>query len=57
MFAVKNACLKKQGNRTFFKEKAKFDGRSIKRAFDDKKQDLAIFHAKMISLFLKYSIL
>ena len=52
---MKNACLKKQGNRTFFKEKAKFDGRSIKRAFDDKKQDLAIFHAKTISLFLKYS--
>ena len=28
-------CLfKKAGDRTFFKEKAKFDGRSIKRAFD-----------------------
>ena len=34
VFAMKNACLKKQGNRTFFKEKAKFDGHSIKRAFD-----------------------
>ena len=44
-------------NFTFFKEKAKFDGRSIKRAFDFEPQDLAIFHAKMISLFLKYSIL
>ena len=51
---MKNAYLKKQGNRTFFKEKAKFDGRSIKRAFDFEPQDLAIFHAKMISLFLKY---
>ena len=41
-------------NCTFFKEKAKFDSRSIKRAFDFEPQDLAIFHAKMISLFLKY---
>ena len=32
----------------------KFDGRSIKRAFDFEPQDLAIFHAKTISLFLKY---
>ncbi|MDH9218095.1 hypothetical protein PYL83_02400 [Moraxella lacunata] len=35
---MKNACLKKQGNRTFFKEKVKFDSHSIKRAFDDEKQ-------------------
>ena len=41
-------------NRTFFKEKAKFDGHSIKRAFDFEPQDLAIFHAKTIILFLKY---
>ena len=41
-------------NRTFFKEKAKFDGRSIKRAFDFEPQDLAIFHTKTIGLFLKY---
>ena len=41
-------------NRTFFKEKVKFDGRSIKRAFDFEPQNLAIFHAKTISLFLKY---
>ena len=49
VFAMKN-----EKNRTFFKEKAKFDGRSIKRAFDFEPQDLAIFHAKTISLFLKY---
>ena len=49
--------MKNEKNRTFFKEKAKFDSRSIKRAFDEEKQDLAIFHAKTISLFLKYSIL
>lgn len=46
--------MKNEKNRTFFKEKAKFDSRSIKRAFDEEKQDLAIFHAKTISLFLKY---
>ncbi|OBX61015.1 hypothetical protein A9Z63_08530 [Moraxella lacunata] len=42
-------------NRTFFKEKVKFDSRSIKQVFDFEPQDLAIFHAKTISLFLKYS--
>ncbi|OPH37998.1 hypothetical protein B5J94_04725 [Moraxella lacunata] len=41
-------------NRTFFKENVKFDSRSIKRAFDFEPQDLAIFHAKTISFFLKY---
>ncbi|MDH9218622.1 MULTISPECIES: hypothetical protein [Moraxella] len=38
--------MKNEKNRTFFKEKVKFDSRSIKRAFDDEKQDLAIFYAK-----------
>ena len=32
----------------------KFDSRSIKQVFDFEPQDLAIFHAKTISLFLKY---
>lgn len=35
-------------NRTFFKEKVKFDSHSIKRAFDEEKQELAIFHAKTV---------
>ncbi|MDH9219935.1 MULTISPECIES: hypothetical protein [Moraxella] len=39
--------MKNEKNRPFFKEKVKFDGYSIKRAFDDEKPDLAIFHAKM----------
>ncbi|MDO5050473.1 hypothetical protein [Moraxella equi] len=39
--------MKNRGNRPFFKEKVKFDSRSIKRAFDAEKQDLAIFHAKI----------
>ncbi|MDH9219170.1 MULTISPECIES: hypothetical protein [Moraxella] len=39
--------MKNEKNRPFFKEKVKFDSRSIKRAFDDEKQDLAIFHTKM----------
>ncbi|WP_264676314.1 hypothetical protein [Moraxella bovis] len=34
-------------NRLFFKEKVKFDSRSIKQAFDFEPQDLAIFHAKI----------
>ncbi|MBE9589853.1 hypothetical protein IM753_02460 [Moraxella sp. K127] len=42
---------KNEKNRPFFKEKVKFDSHSIKRAFDDEKQDLAIFHAKTISFF------
>ncbi|UYZ81041.1 hypothetical protein LP123_13580 [Moraxella bovis] len=49
VFAMKN-----RGDRPFFKEKVKSDSRSIKRAFDDEKPDLAIFHAKTDSLFLKY---
>ncbi|WP_281133727.1 hypothetical protein, partial [Moraxella lacunata] len=48
VFAMKN-----EKNRTFFKEKVKFDSHSIKQAFDDEKQDLAIFHAKTESLILK----
>ena len=32
----------------------KFDSRSIKQVFDFEPRDLAIFHAKTISLFLKY---
>ena len=39
--------MKNEKNRPFFKEKVKFDSHSIKRAFDDEKQDLAIFHAKI----------
>ncbi|OPH33465.1 hypothetical protein [Moraxella lacunata] len=39
--------MKNRGNRPFFKEKVKFDSHSIKRTFDDEKQDLAIFHAKI----------
>ncbi|WP_115004423.1 hypothetical protein [Moraxella lacunata] len=39
--------MKNRGNRPFFKEKVKLDSRSIKRAFDEEKQDLAIFHAKI----------
>ncbi|MGK8252655.1 hypothetical protein [Moraxella lacunata] len=35
---MKNACLKKQGNRTFFKEKMQVDSHSIKQIFDDEKQ-------------------
>ncbi|WP_267284232.1 hypothetical protein [Moraxella lacunata] len=38
--------MKNEKNRPFFKEKVRFDSHSIKRAFDDEKQDLAIFHAK-----------
>ncbi|WP_208854341.1 hypothetical protein [Moraxella caprae] len=41
-------------NRPFFKEKVKFDGRSIKQAFAFEPQDLAIFHAKTGSLFPQY---
>jgi len=41
-------------NRTFFKEKAKFDVHYIKGVLVGEPQDLAIFHAKTISLFLKY---
>ncbi|MGK8253454.1 Uncharacterised protein [Moraxella lacunata] len=37
-----------------FQGKSSFDSRSIKRAFDFESQDLAIFHAKTISLSLKY---
>ncbi|WP_083108097.1 hypothetical protein, partial [Moraxella lacunata] len=33
VFAMKN-----EKNRTFFKEKVKFDSRSIKQAFDEEKQ-------------------
>ncbi|OPH40076.1 hypothetical protein [Moraxella equi] len=33
VFAMKNARLKKQGNRPFFKEKLKFDSYSVKQAF------------------------
>ncbi|WP_265734273.1 hypothetical protein [Moraxella lacunata] len=39
--------MRNEKNRPFFKEKVKFDSYSIKRAFDDEKPDLAIFHAKM----------
>ncbi|WP_265734202.1 hypothetical protein [Moraxella equi] len=39
--------MKNRGNRPFFKEKVKFDSYSIKRAFDEEKPDLAIFHAKI----------
>ena len=42
VFAMKNAI-----NRTFFKEKAKIDSYSVKRTFEEEKQDLAIFHAKV----------
>ena len=38
-------------NRTFFKEKVKFDGHSIKRAFDFEPQDLAIFMQKRLVYF------
>ncbi|MGK8251920.1 hypothetical protein [Moraxella lacunata] len=38
MFVMKNACLKKQGNRPFFKEKTQVDSHSIKQVFDDEKQ-------------------
>ncbi|MBE9590666.1 hypothetical protein IM753_06665 [Moraxella sp. K127] len=60
VFILVRACLpfvfamKNERNRTFFKEKVKFDSRSIKQAFDAEKQDLAIFHAKTVNLFLKY---
>jgi len=30
--------MKNEKNRTFFKEKVKFDSRSIKQAFDEEKQ-------------------
>ena len=33
VFAMKNACLKKQGNRPFFREKVKFDSYSVKQVF------------------------
>ena len=46
--------MKITNNRTFFKETVQFAGHSIKRDFDFEPQDLAIFHAKTISLFLKY---
>ncbi|WP_169838808.1 hypothetical protein [Moraxella lacunata] len=46
--------MKNEKNRPFFKEKVKLDSRSIKQVFDDEKQDLTIFHAKTINLFLKY---
>ncbi|MGK8250331.1 hypothetical protein [Moraxella lacunata] len=42
VFAMKN-----EKNRTFFKEKTQADSRSISQVFDDEKQDLAIFHAKI----------
>ena len=38
--------MKNAKNRQFFKEKVKIDRHSIKQAFDEEKQDLAIFHAK-----------
>ena len=38
-------------NSTFFKEKVKFDGRSIKRAFDFEPKDLAIFMQKRLFYF------
>ncbi|UZA51530.1 hypothetical protein [Moraxella bovis] len=46
--------MKNEKNRPFFKEKMKFDSRSIKRAFDDEKQDLAIFMQKLIDI-VKFS--
>ena len=46
--------MKNEKNRTFFKEKMQADSYSIRQVFDDEKQDLAIFHAKTISLFLKH---
>ncbi|MDH9218811.1 MULTISPECIES: hypothetical protein [Moraxella] len=39
--------MKNEKNRTFFKEKVKFDSRSIKQVFAFEPQDLAIFHAKI----------
>ncbi|MDH9218764.1 MULTISPECIES: hypothetical protein [Moraxella] len=39
--------MKNEKNRTFFKEKTQADSRSISQVFDDEKQDLAIFHAKI----------
>ncbi|MDI4482570.1 hypothetical protein E6P74_04415 [Moraxella lacunata] len=39
--------MKNEKNRTFFKEKTQIDSYSIKQVFDDEKQDLAIFHAKI----------
>ncbi|OPH38174.1 hypothetical protein B5J94_04160 [Moraxella lacunata] len=49
VFAMKN-----EKNRTFFKEKTQVDSYSIKQVFDFEPQDLAIFHAKTVYLFLKY---
>ncbi|WP_265596816.1 hypothetical protein [Moraxella caprae] len=37
--------MKNEKNCPFFKEKVRLDSHSIKRAFDDEKPDLAIFHA------------
>ena len=42
VFALKNAI-----NRQLFKEKMQIDSHSIKQIFDEEKQDLAIFHAKV----------
>ncbi|MGK8253350.1 hypothetical protein [Moraxella lacunata] len=42
VFAMKN-----EKNRTFFKEKMQANCCSIRQVFDDEKQDLAIFHAKI----------
>ena len=39
--------MKNEKNRTFFKEKTQADSHSIRQVFDDEKQDLAIFHAKI----------
>ncbi|MBE9590950.1 hypothetical protein IM753_08165 [Moraxella sp. K127] len=39
--------MKNEKNRTFFKEKTQADSYSIRQVFDDEKQDLAIFHAKI----------
>ena len=47
--------MKNERNRTFFKEKVKFDSHSIKQAFDEEKQDLAIFHAKTPFYFYEIS--
>ncbi|WP_115247406.1 hypothetical protein [Moraxella lacunata] len=39
--------MKNEKNRMFFKEKTQADSHSIRQVFDDEKQDLAIFHAKI----------
>ena len=40
-------CNEKWEKSHVFQGKSLFDSHSIKQAFDDEKQDLAIFHAKI----------